>query len=59
MYRIPRIQSIELKRTHKQKGPSENTSISLGREKKAITVWGKEKRTWVGKETGRIRGGQD
>jgi hypothetical protein len=37
MYRIPRIQSKELKKVNKPKGPSENASISLGREKKAIT----------------------
>ena len=26
---------------HKPKGPSEDVSIPLGREKKAITVWGR------------------
>jgi hypothetical protein len=34
-YRIPRIQSTELKKVDKLKGPSEDASISLGREKKA------------------------
>jgi hypothetical protein len=35
-YRIPRIQSTELKKVNKKKGPSEVASIPLGREKKAI-----------------------
>jgi hypothetical protein len=35
-YRIPRIQSTELKKINKQKGPSEGASISLGREKEII-----------------------
>ena len=38
--RIPRIQSTELKKVDKQKGPSEDVSILLGREKKAITGGG-------------------
>jgi hypothetical protein len=37
MYRIPRIQSTELKKVNKQKGPSEDASIPLEREKKTIT----------------------
>jgi hypothetical protein len=37
MYRIPRIQSTELKKVNELKGPKEDVSIALGREKKAIT----------------------
>jgi hypothetical protein len=37
MCRIPRIQSIQLKKVNKMKDPSEHASISLGREKKAVT----------------------
>ena len=33
----PKIQSTELKKVNKLKGPSEDTSVPLGREKKAIT----------------------
>ena len=33
-YRILRIQSTELKKVNKPKGPSEDASIPLGREKK-------------------------
>jgi hypothetical protein len=36
-YRIPKIQSTEFKKVNKLKSPSEDASISLGREKKAIT----------------------
>jgi hypothetical protein len=36
---MPRIQSTELKKVKKLKGPRENASISLGREKKTITGW--------------------
>ena len=36
-YRIPKIQSTELKKVNKLKGPSEDASVPLGREKKAIT----------------------
>ena len=36
-YRIPKIQSTELKKVNKLKCPSEDTSVPLGREKKAIT----------------------
>ena len=46
--RIPKIQSIELKKVNKLKCPSEDTPVPLGREKKAITngegerdLWGK------------------
>ena len=41
-YRIPRIQSTELKKANKLKGPSEDASIPFVREKKAITGRGKE-----------------
>ena len=36
-YRIPKIQSTELKKFNKLKGPSEDASVPLGRENKAIT----------------------
>jgi hypothetical protein len=36
-YRIPKIQSTEFKKVKKVKCPSEDASIPLGREKKAIT----------------------
>jgi hypothetical protein len=48
-YRIPRIQSTELKKVNKLKGPCEDTSVPLGKEKKAITSW--ERWTWEGKWT--------
>jgi hypothetical protein len=35
--KIPKIQSTELKKINKLKCPSEDTSVLLGREKKAIT----------------------
>ena len=35
-YRIPKIQSIELKKVNKLKCPSEDTLVPLGREKKSI-----------------------
>jgi hypothetical protein len=53
-----RIQSTELKKFHKLKDQSEDTSISFGREKKAITGWG-EGRSWVGKWRGWRRGEHD
>jgi hypothetical protein len=34
--RMPRIQSTELTKVNKQKGPSKDVSISLGLEKKMI-----------------------
>jgi hypothetical protein len=37
MYRIPKIQSTELKKLNKRKCPSEDASVPLGRENKAIT----------------------
>jgi hypothetical protein len=56
-YKIPRIQSTKLK-VDKLKGPSEDTSIPLGREKKAITGgWGR--RPGWEKGTRRGRGEQD
>jgi len=36
MYRISKIQSTELKKINKLKGPSEDTAVPLGREKKAM-----------------------
>ena len=37
MYRITKIQSTELKKVNKLQCPSEDASVPLGREKKAIT----------------------
>jgi hypothetical protein len=37
MYRIPRTQSIELKKLNKLKGPSEDSLVPLGKEEKTIT----------------------
>ena len=37
-YRIPKIQSTELKKVNKLKGPREDASVPLGREKNAVTV---------------------
>ena len=34
---LPKIQSTELKKVKKKRSPSEDTSVPLGREKKAIT----------------------
>ena len=45
--------------TKKLKGPIEDASILFGREKKAISGGGKEKRTWVGKTKRRGRGNHD
>ena len=36
-YRIPKIHFTELKKLNKLKCPSENSSVPLGRKKKAIT----------------------
>ena len=36
-YRIPKIQSTELKKVNKLKDPREDASVPLGKEKKAIT----------------------
>ena len=57
--RIPRIQSTELKMFNRQKGSSEDVSIPLGREKKAIRGKGMEGGSWVGKGRGRERGKRD
>jgi hypothetical protein len=51
MCRILRIQSTELKKLNKLNGPSEDTSVPLGREKKTITSG--EGGVWEGKWTGR------
>jgi hypothetical protein len=37
MYRVPKIQSTELKTVNKLECPSEDASVPLGREKKEIT----------------------
>jgi hypothetical protein len=57
MYRIPKIQSTELKMVNKLKCPSEDaSSVPLGRDKKAITKWGRregprrEGGKWKGQE---------
>jgi hypothetical protein len=47
-HRIHKIQSTELKTFNKSKGPSEDDSVPLGREKKSITSG----------ERGRDRGGK-
>jgi hypothetical protein len=54
-YRIPKIESIELKKVNKLKNQSEDNSILPRREKKA-TQGGREGRPWVGKGTGWRRG---
>jgi hypothetical protein len=41
-YRIPKIQSTELKKVNKLKEPSENVSIPLGRRRKQPQVGGRE-----------------
>ena len=52
-YRIPKIQSTELQKVNKLKGPSKNASVPLGREKKAISN-GEGKRDLEGKMDGGI-----
>ena len=42
MCRIPSIQSTELKKVNKLKDPSEDVSVQLGKENKAITRCRKE-----------------
>jgi hypothetical protein len=49
--RIPKIQSIELKKVNKLKCPSKDASIPLGREKKAIKN-GEGGRERSGRESG-------
>jgi hypothetical protein len=51
MFRIPKIQSIELKKVNKLKCPNEVASIPLGREKEAITS-GEGRRDLGGKVDG-------
>jgi hypothetical protein len=51
MYRIHKIQATGLKKFSKLKCPSEDASVSLGREKKAITS-GEGGRDLGGKENG-------
>ena len=64
-YRIPRIQSTELKKVKNQKGPSEDASIPLGREKKTIRGGrGRERPRWKRGNRGengnnKVLGGQD
>jgi hypothetical protein len=55
MYRIPKIQFTEPKKVNKMKCPSEDASVPLGREKKAITS-GEGGRDLGGKVGGGIRG---
>jgi hypothetical protein len=45
---MPRIQSTELKKVNKWKGPSENASVPFGREKKTGSQ-GREGSRWEGK----------
>ena len=52
-YRIPRIQPTNRKKCNKQKGPSENVSIPIGRETK-MTIGGRRK-----KSLGWERGGRE
>ena len=59
MYRIPRIQSTDLKMVNKQKDSSEDASISLGREKKAITGMVVQGKVSLGEGTGRGKGEHD
>ena len=58
-YRIPRIQSTEIKKFNKPKGPGEDSPIPLEMEKKAITGRGKEGGYWVGMGIGMGRGEYD
>ena len=51
MYRIPRIESTELKKVNKQKGPNEDVSTLLGTEKKNHRRQ-REGGTWVREGTG-------
>jgi hypothetical protein len=46
-YRIPKVQSTELKKVNQLKGLSEDSSVQLWREKKAITS-GEDGRHLVG-----------
>ena len=54
MYKIPRIQSTELKKFNNLKDPSEDASIPLGRGKKASNHEGqREGGFWVEERTGK------
>jgi hypothetical protein len=55
-YRIPKVQSLEITKLNKLKCPSEDSSVSLGREK-AVTSW-KGQRNWEGKLMG-VFGGRE
>jgi hypothetical protein len=55
-YRTPRTQSLELKNVNNLKGPSEDASIPLGREKKAI-IGSRGKKGLGGKWNGEWEGG--
>jgi hypothetical protein len=57
-YRILRIQSTELKKANKLKGPSEESSVPLRREKKAIMGRGGGHRWREGSGWGRGYGGK-
>jgi hypothetical protein len=50
-YRIPKIQSTDITKVNKLKGPSEDASVPLGREKKTITSR-RDRGTWEEKWTG-------
>ena len=56
MYRIPKIWSTELKKVNKLKGPSEDVSVPLWREK---TTTSRKEGTWEGKGKGVARGEHD
>ena len=58
-HRIPRVQATELEKINKLKSPSEDASISLGRERIVIIGVGKEGETLLGKWTRRGRGEHD
>jgi hypothetical protein len=58
MYRIPRIQSTQLKKANKQKNPSEDVSIPLWREKKK-TITGGRGRDLSGRREGEGKGGTE
>jgi hypothetical protein len=54
-YRIPKIQSTELKKVNKLKCPSENASVSLERERRKLSPVGRE----GGRELGRKVDGRE
>ena len=55
-YRIPKIQSTELKKINKLKCPSEDSSVLLGRENKATSKWGEREGSGKGRGWGREEG---